>query len=338
MTQELTALPEHLRVQDRPQATRGEKLFDRIVYWGVNMLFNYSISIAITDLFLGYSNKARTDTDPKSFLAESSGSGAVGKAVRGLADTCYGFHQKISAKFSHTISNLFTLAMGGHVAAVVVKLLEDRRDKWSRRCDRFLDRLSGHKPDAQEQARRQARYSELKGSYHKSWARVIGGRVSGMLFNMTLYDYLLERPDRMLFSEKYPAKDGKYGSRRATLWLGDKIADSTERAFPKADKHRIRFWSELALFEAIGVYSLGTVMEYVIKFGDNKKQPPPVASPPAPNTEPTAMATDAEPPPAAAPAPDRKTPPAAGRWADDRVATHNQRRADPAPQHAAAAV
>ena len=283
------ALPENLQIAANTDRTRGEKFFDFFTYKVVNFGANEILSLGIVDLFLGGSKEVAGDK-PTSFFANKIG----GKAI-GFSDNLRKLQDKLDATpmIGKTGGGVFTLNLGGHVMAGLVKLLENNRTGLTQRFDKIIDTLTGKKADTNEIARRQARYEILRNTPTKTGWQVAKGRLSGMVASMVI-NQLPETIDAKIGKE---TTAGHRGFRRMTAYAGQKaepLAGSLAKLFG-AEAHgemggkRLKYWSEMALFETWCTAVTSHVMETVIKWGDDKQ---PVEQPAAIPTSKSQAETD----------------------------------------------
>lgn len=278
-------LPEHLQIKAVATPTRGERAYDFLKYKVVNLALNWMASVAIMDLFLGSKVKPG-QKEPSSFFASIAPKGKIGDAFRKGTDGLRNFYDKmesgVASKMGHfagrTVADLFSLNVGGHIMAVAVKLMENKNEKNTRKLDKWLDKLSGHKPSEEQLAMREARYEVIQQTPVKTWGKVIMGRISGMLFNMGFYSGI-ELLDKN-FSKMEPTKatadiDSKRGLRRLTQGFSNIVYEKLE-PLAKNDmaKKRINYWAEIMPFDLMCTWSLSTVMEKFIKRGDKEKPKP----------------------------------------------------------------
>ncbi len=251
------------------QPTKGERAVDWGIYKGVNIWLNYLSSVAIMDLFLGHSPEKKTNDDPTSFFAEIAGGGVFGKAVRQFSDWLHVNHHKLSQRIGDTAGAVFSLNMGGHICAVLVKLMSHKRAQWARYVDNWLDKFSNKKPTEQELRNRQLRYQVIEKEAVKSWGRVILGRLSGMLFNMGFYQGIEYIDRKFVAPHIKPKHDNRLGLRRFTQMVGDAVQNAVGKNATGMRKKRLGYWPEIAAADLMMTFTLATVMEKVIKFGDN---------------------------------------------------------------------
>ncbi|GEM_PF-5416557 len=271
------------------RATRGEQIFDFITYKVVNFAVNLGLSLAIVDLFLGGTPDKKTPDKPTSYFAEKINKPWATKSSDWLKKT----QTWLDNKFGKTAGAVATLNTGGHIAAFFVKQLENNRASLSKRFDGWVDGFTGTKADQAEINSREARYEILRNSPIKTWGEVIAGRISGMVASMVI-NQVPESIDEKLM--KNEPTQGRYGFRRATGAAGSFVANgiinrnNTSRekngkpALSDMAKSRTKYWTELIMFDTWCTAITSTVMEKVIKWGDNKKTDIPTEAPIAANT------------------------------------------------------
>ena len=277
----MVKLPDNMQVTTAQKRTRGERFFDFFTYQIVNFGVTELLSLAIVDLFLGGTD--RKDGKATSYFANKFG-------FKKTSDKLYNLQEKLNASpVGETGGAVFTLNLGGHLTAVLVKQLENNRVGLSRRFDNIIDWFTGTKKNAQEIEQRDARYEILRNTPTKSGWKIFGGRVSGMLASMAL-NQIPEAIDKGMGNEP---THGRYGFRRLTGMGGNYLEKKLVIPMMEARKggdisdmatKRAAYWSELALFETWCTALTSIVMEKTVKWGDKKKQPndtPPIASKPA---------------------------------------------------------
>src|SRR5689334_2170656 len=91
---------------DKP--TKGEKWFDWITYWGINYFGNLAISVALADFFLSHRK---------------------GKVVSEFFGRQ--FNKVFNPHYAEQATKTLLLPLGGHITMIPVKLLEDRKKRWT---------------------------------------------------------------------------------------------------------------------------------------------------------------------------------------------------------------
>jgi hypothetical protein len=264
----------------KAKESEGEKFYNFATFVLINKIGNYVLSMGIQDLFLG--SKERTDSKPTSYIAEKIGKDWFKKATDRLKD----LHQGLKKHTSETVADLFTLNMGGHVAAIVVYHVEKRKTKLIRRFDKMIDWMKGRELTAEQQSERGQRYAEIEKTPKPSALKVAFGRVSGMLISMGLFE-ALERADKSMgWRETLPKEtlyekdgktvlksEGKRAVRRMTQWLAEGVKiDVTQgrkdagKKISEGMKKRLDYWPEIMSYDAICTWVTSTVLEKVIKF------------------------------------------------------------------------
>lgn len=274
-------LPKELQVAAiNTERTRGEKFFDFFTYKVINFGLNELLSLAIVDLFLGGTPKVAGD-NPTSFFAQK-----FGDKGRKVSDNLKQFQDKLDKKAGKTGGAVFTLNLGGHITAGMVKLLENRRVELSRRFDSIIDYFTGTKANATQLEKRENRYEILRNTPTKTGWQVVKGRAAGMLASMVI-NQTPEWIDKKIL--KNTPTNGHYGFRRMTGWAGKKTEpafNGLAKIFKAGAKNemgdkRVKYWSEVILFETWCTGITSKVMEKVIKWGDKNHVPtdtPTVAS------------------------------------------------------------
>ncbi|MDG1287282.1 MAG: hypothetical protein P8P30_06915 [Rickettsiales bacterium] len=256
------------------EPTRGERLFDFITYKALNFAGNLGLSLAIVDLFLGSTPDKKNPNKPTSYFAEKINKPWATKSSDWLRKT----QESLDNTFGKTAGAVATLNLGGHIAAIFVKKLENNRASLSKRFDGWIDAFTGTKADRAEIDRREARYEIVKNSPIKTWTEVIAGRVSGMVASMALNQIPETIDERM---GNAPTQ-GRYGFRRITGAAGNYVANGiTDRknaalkaqgkpAMSDMAAKRTNYWTELIMFDTWCTAITSTVMEKVIKWSDKK--------------------------------------------------------------------
>jgi hypothetical protein len=294
------ALPENLRVVEKPTTpTRGEKAVHGVAHLLVNFLGNYTLSIGIIDLFLGSKKQAN---HPSSFIAEiSANKGEWGKKVVDFSDWCYNKKQQlqsgvnralpnaldaeINKKIAETAADVFTLMLGGHFTAAATAYIVNRQDKLAKRFDKWLDVIGGCKPSEEVLAEREARYEVLREAPKKTVGQVVTGRILGYLMNLgsttaTNYMDLRLRTDGV--KDDLKNNNSKTGIRAITQGIGNSISGYLIQNKPNLNEDRVRYWSELGLYEVFCTMNTKTALEIVFDHG-KKKQPATVSVSPSAN-------------------------------------------------------
>ncbi len=279
-----TAIADKLAIPlEATKATRGEKFFDFFTYKVVNFGLNEIFSLAIVDWFLGGTDKSTTKSvydTPTSYFANKIG----GKAIA-VSDALRATQDKLSKTFiGNTGAAVFTLNMGGHFAAALVKVLEDSREKLTRKFDIVIDSFTNTKLSAADIAERETRYEMIKNKPTKSGWDIAKGRIAGVIASIAITQ-IPETFDKNVV--KREATENQYGFRRGSAFLGKKIEDGLNAAREKAGKpalepmaqRRQKYWSELLLFETFCTWVTSRVMEVVVKWKD---KPSNITAPPAP--------------------------------------------------------
>ncbi len=264
------ALPENLQVDAvNTNRTRGEKFFDFFTYQIVNFGMNELLSLAIVDLFLGGTKEVAGD-NPTSFFAQK-----FGDKGRNASDWLKKKQDLLNSKVGETGGNVFTLNIGGHFMAAFVKVLENNRTGLSKKFDSFFDSITGTKLDARELAKRETRYEILRNTPTKSGWTVAKGRLTGMAASIII-NQIPESIDKDLM--KNAPSDGQYGIRRATGITGKAIEPLVggiakvfgAEAKSEMGQKRLKYWSEVVLFETWCTTITSFVMEKFIKRHDGK--------------------------------------------------------------------
>ena len=299
--------------------TRGEKIVNNAIWIGNNFILNYIMSISITDLFLGFKDSRKDKTDqvtgmvfptskkegePVSTIASKLEHTKYGEKVGKLADSAFTGYKKINGAFqtfpggwfnnpdakskvAGTLTNIFTLSMGGHISAVIVKLMEDKKVDWARAIDNHLDKKEGRHLSEQERDARELHYAVTHEMQKKSWGKIVAARLAGVgslmvvntAANFADEKITLARTDDKEAARKELKETEHLGFRRGTLAVSNPIMkmlgvkDNSQGAAQSEGDKRVRFWSEMALFEAFCTMITTQVMERFAKHHSKKENP-----------------------------------------------------------------
>ena len=304
------------RAWDKP--SRGMQMIDKAIYIGNNVIFNYIISIGITDLFLGFNHfpdkkvngvdvPSRNEKNPVSTLATIAQGTKAGPALAAAANKAFtgyltlhdGFEtasrfffgagkkdltdpknkglNTAVTKTADTLTNIFTLSMGGHFSAVAVKLMEDKKVGWARQLDAYLDKKSGHVVSEQERDARELRYAVASITQKKSWGKIALARVAGVATLMSSNTIANWTDSKITGVGNGKLAKEEIGIRRISDAARTGILSVTkaeQNAPPGSQKQKaIHYWAEMAGFEAICTFITTQVMERFAKHHSKKENP-----------------------------------------------------------------
>lgn len=109
------AAPEHLRVKPQTKATRGEKFTHFFSHWIINFFGNYALSVAITDLFMGY-----TPRPEKKGTTET-----IARDAKGKGDKAYTPHYEVTTYEDGTVKEKLTKIVFSKDNREVTRLPDD---------------------------------------------------------------------------------------------------------------------------------------------------------------------------------------------------------------------
>jgi hypothetical protein len=270
-------LPDTLRIDDIPAPTKGEEKVHKFAHKTINFWLNYAISLVITDLFLGHTERKLNQVT--SIIAEKSGSKSVQRASDwlhnmtergrdgikfGLEKT--GMSKQVRETVAHTAMDIFTLMMGGHITSSIATYILNRSDVYAKKYDEADDKKRGYTPSPEELAAREARYEYLRNQPKKSAWTVIKSRILGFGINTVVIGWLTSKMDlRTYYSTPEEMKGKRTGIRSFTQAMGNTAEKFAEKKLGWSAKNQARanYWTELIPFEGLCTFNTALALELV---------------------------------------------------------------------------